>query len=62
MDDSTAADNGALTFSNYETVRTLVLENTAEHYNRFTGGLARDDNKLSNKGGKTVVSKITLVS
>jgi len=53
--DDTAADNGALTFSNYDTVRTFVLENTAEHYNRFTGGLTRaEDNKLSNKGGKTV--------
>ena len=59
VDDSTGADNGALTFSNYETVRTFVLENTAEHYERFSGGLTRaDENKLKNKGGKTVVSKI----
>jgi len=55
VDDSTGADNGALTFSNYETVRTFVLENTAEHYERFSGGLTRaDENKLKNKGGKTV--------
>lgn len=55
VDDSTAADNGALTFSNYETVRTLAIGIDDEHYNRFTGDLTRaDENKLSNKGGKTV--------
>ena len=62
VDDSTGADNGALTFSNYETVRTFVLENTAEHYERFNWYGRADENKLKNKGGKTVVSKMTLVS
>ena len=66
VDDATSAPNGALTFGNYETVRTYVIENTAEHYdNRFIGsGFGRADemiNKLKNKGGKTVVSKADLV-
>jgi len=59
VDDATSAPNGALTFGNYETVRTYVIENTAEHYdNRFiASGFGRADemiNKLKNKGGKTV--------
>ena len=62
VDDASNADNGALTFNNYNSVRTYVIENTPEHYdNRFYGngftGRA-DENKLKNKGGKTVVSKV----
>ena len=65
VDDATSAPNGALTFGNYDTVRTYVIENTGEHYdNRFITGFGRADeeiNKLKNKGGKTVVSKVDLV-
>jgi len=58
VDDADNAPNGALTFNNYNSVRTYVIENTPEHYdNRFYGngftGRA-DENKLKNKGGKTV--------
>jgi len=54
--DDTMADNGKLTFTGYDTVRTFAIENTAEHYERFSEtGLGRaDDKNLKNKGGKTV--------
>ena len=53
VDDTDNADNGALTFGNYETVRAFVIENTVEHYDSRV-----DVNKLKNKGGHTVVSNI----
>ena len=71
VDDSTSTDaNGALKFENYNTVRTFIIENTVEHYEDFEQyqerlpyGIGRADNEnLKNKGGHTVVSKITLVS
>jgi len=52
VDDSTSTDsNGALKFSGYDTVRTFAIENTVEHYEKFSLGRA---NKLKNKGGHTV--------
>jgi len=66
MDDATSAPNGALAFSNYETVRAFVIENTGEHYdNKFIAGFGRQDeeiNKLSNKGGKTVQLDVNSVN
>ena len=56
VDDTDNADNGALTFGNYETVRAFVIENTVEHYDSRV-----DVNKLKNKGGHTVVSNIFFV-
>jgi len=55
MDDATSAPYGPLTFGNYDTVRTYLIENTAEHYDdRFIAGFGRAENKLKNKGGHTV--------
>merc|ERR1711874_201494 len=57
-DDAIAGAYGALTFTGYDTVRSFTIENTAENlvWDRYSRGnkYARANNKLKNKGGKTV--------
>ena len=61
VDDATDADaNGELTFSGYDQVRAFLIENTVEHYDTFTPEARA--NKLKNKGGKTVVSILSINS
>ena len=51
---------GELTFSGYDQVRAFLIENTVEHYDTFTPEARA--NKLKNKGGKTVVSILSINS
>jgi len=61
VDDATDSDaNGELTFSGYDQVRAFLIENTVEHYDTFTPEARA--NKLKNKGGKTVVSILSINS